>query len=101
MKDFDVIIIGAGAAGLLAAGRTAECGGSVLILEKMRREGQKLLITGKGRCNITNNAPLSEFIKHVYPNVKAIWLCKYFSVFFDIFYKIFKQLIHVLWHIGL
>jgi len=67
MKNFDVIVIGAGAAGLLAAGRAAECGGNVLVLEKMRRAGRKLLITGKGRCNITNNAPVSEFIKHIQP----------------------------------
>lgn len=64
----DVIVIGAGPAGLLAAGRAAQKGASVLILEKMRKEGRKLLITGKGRCNITNSAPVSEFIKHVFPN---------------------------------
>lgn len=81
MKDFDVIVIGAGAAGLLAAGRAAECGAHVLVLEKMRHEGRKLLITGKGRCNITNNAPISEFIKHVYPNGK--FLRNVFSRFFS------------------
>ena len=68
MDKFDVIIIGAGPAGLLAAGRAAELGGNVLVLEKMKSEGRKLLITGKGRCNITNNAAISEFITHVYPN---------------------------------
>ena len=68
MRHFDVIVIGAGPAGLLAAGRAAELGGKVLVLEKMRREGRKLLITGKGRCNITNDASISQFIKHVYPN---------------------------------
>ena len=68
MNNFDAIIVGAGPAGLLAAGRAAELGGKVLVLEKMKREGRKLLITGKGRCNITNDAPISEFIKHVYPN---------------------------------
>lgn len=81
MKDFDVIVIGAGAAGLLAAGRGAELGGRVLVLEKMRQEGRKLLITGKGRCNITNNAPVSEFIKHIYPNGK--FLRNAFSQFFS------------------
>ena len=81
MKNFDVLVIGAGAAGLLAGGRAAECGGKVLILEKMRQPGQKLLITGKGRCNITNNAPVSEFIKHVYPNGK--FLRNTFSQFFS------------------
>ena len=68
MNNFDVIVVGAGPAGLLAAGRAAELGGKVLVLEKMRREGRKLLITGKGRCNITNNAPISDFIRHVNPN---------------------------------
>ncbi|OQX79687.1 MAG: FAD-dependent oxidoreductase [Bacteroidetes bacterium 4484_276] len=81
MNNLDVIVIGAGPAGLLAAGRAAELGGKVLVLEKMRQEGRKLLITGKGRCNITNNAAISEFIKHVYPNGK--FLRSAFSQFFS------------------
>lgn len=81
MNNFDVIVIGAGPAGLLAAGRAAELGGKVLILEKMKREGRKLLITGKGRCNITNDAPISEFIKHIYPNGR--FLRSAFSRFFS------------------
>ncbi|HES59945.1 MAG TPA: NAD(P)/FAD-dependent oxidoreductase [Caldithrix sp.] len=68
MSEFDVIIVGAGPAGLLAAGRAAELGGKVLILEKMRLPSRKLLLTGKGRCNITNNAEISECIKHIFPN---------------------------------
>lgn len=68
MSKFDVIVVGAGPAGLLAAGRAAELGAKVLILEKMQTEGRKLLITGKGRCNVTNSAPISEFITHVFPN---------------------------------
>lgn len=70
--EYDVIVIGAGPAGLLAAGRAAENGAKVLILEKMRSEGRKLLITGKGRCNVSNAAPISEFIKVVYPNGKFL-----------------------------
>ncbi len=81
MKKYNVIIIGAGPAGLLAAGRAAELGGNVLILEKMRAEGRKLLITGKGRCNITNNATIPEFITHVFPNGK--FLRNAFSQFFS------------------
>jgi len=81
MKKYDVIIIGAGPAGLIAAGRAAELGGKVLILEKMRAEGRKLLITGKGRCNITNNATIPEFITHVFPNGK--FLRNAFSQFFS------------------
>lgn len=67
MDNFDVIVVGAGPAGLIAAGRAAELGGKVLILEKMEQAGRKLLITGKGRCNITNDASIGEFITHVYP----------------------------------
>ena len=81
MYDYDVIVVGAGPAGLLAAGRAAEFGNKVLILEKMRQEGRKLLITGKGRCNITNNAPISEFVKYVYPNGR--FLKNAFSKFYS------------------
>lgn len=81
MDKFDVIVIGAGPAGLLAAGRAAELGAKVLVLEKMRREGRKLLITGKGRCNITNNAPISDFITHVKPNGR--FLKNAFSQFYS------------------
>jgi len=49
---------------MMAAGRAAECGADVLLLEKTPRLGNKLRLTGKGRCNITNEAELSEFITH-------------------------------------
>jgi predicted Rossmann fold flavoprotein len=52
-KTFDVIVIGGGPAGMMAAGIAAENGARVLLLEKNRELGRKLLITGKGRCNIT------------------------------------------------
>ena len=81
MNNFDLIIVGAGPAGLVAAGHAAELGAKVLILEKMRSEGRKLLITGKGRCNITNAAPIGEFISHVFPNGK--FLRNAFSQFFS------------------
>jgi predicted Rossmann fold flavoprotein len=54
MEDVDVIVVGAGASGMMAAGRAAECGRRVLLLEKNSRPGEKLNITGGGRCNITN-----------------------------------------------
>ena len=81
MKTFDVVVVGAGAAGLIAAGRAAELGGNVLLLEKMERAGRKLLITGKGRCNITNVAPQSDFFQHIYPEGK--FLKNAFSAFFS------------------
>jgi predicted Rossmann fold flavoprotein len=80
VHKYDVIIAGGGPAGILAAGRTAELGGKVLILEKMHKPGRKLLLTGKGRCNITNNAEAGEFIKHIYP--KGRFLRTAFSNFF-------------------
>ena len=61
----DVIIIGAGAAGMMAAFTAAKRGRQVLLLEKMQQPGLKLRITGKGRCNLTNTAPLKEFLQHV------------------------------------
>ncbi len=81
MNKYDVIVVGGGPAGLVAAGRAAELGAKVLLLEKMRQTGRKLLITGKGRCNITNDAQISEFITHVYPNGK--FLRSAFSSFFS------------------
>ncbi|MEK7195667.1 MAG: aminoacetone oxidase family FAD-binding enzyme [Patescibacteria group bacterium] len=54
---WDVVVIGGGPAGMMAAGRAAELGRSVLLLEKNPTLGKKLLITGGGRCNLTNNKP--------------------------------------------
>jgi hypothetical protein len=52
--EYDVAVLGAGAAGLMAAARAAECGARVILLEKNRRAGVKILISGGTRCNITN-----------------------------------------------
>lgn len=80
-QNFDIIVIGAGASGLLAAGAAAECGASVLLVEKNGRAGRKLMITGKGRCNITNKAELPEFLKEIHPSGR--YLKKAFSQFFS------------------
>jgi hypothetical protein len=80
MTPRHVIVIGAGPAGLMAAGQAAEQGATVLLLEKMDRPGRKLRITGKGRCNLTNVAPLSDFIAHFGPNGR--FLRQAFSRFF-------------------
>ena len=63
----DVIIIGAGAAGMMAALTAARRGKEVLLLEKMQQPGLKLRITGKGRCNLTNTSSLKDFLLHVGP----------------------------------
>jgi uncharacterized radical SAM protein YgiQ len=59
-----VIVVGGGAAGLMAAGQAAIAGADVLLLEKMKLPGRKLGITGKGRCNLTNVAEQDDFIEH-------------------------------------
>ena len=59
-----VVVLGAGAAGLMAAGRAAERGAEVLLLEKMEEAGKKILVSGKSRCNITNAAPLEAFLSY-------------------------------------
>lgn len=68
MERFDIAIAGAGAAGLLAAISSAREGMKVIIIEKMERAGRKILITGKGRCNITNTKSWDEFSTYVHPN---------------------------------
>lgn len=68
-----VLIIGGGAAGLMAAGTAAELGAEVTILEKNKRVGRKLCITGKGRCNITNNCSVSDFIDNVKTNPRFLY----------------------------
>ncbi len=53
-QTWDCVVVGGGAAGMMAAGRAAECGARVVVLEKNGRLGEKLRITGGGRCNVTN-----------------------------------------------
>ncbi len=62
---YDVVVVGGGAAGLMAAVTAAERGLSVLLLEKMDQAGRKLRITGKGRCNLTNTNTLRDTLPHI------------------------------------
>ena len=59
-----VVVIGGGPAGMMAAITSAENGNEVILLEKNKSLGKKLLITGKGRCNITSSLPMEDFIKN-------------------------------------
>lgn len=88
--NYDVIIIGAGAAGLIAAGTSAREGKSVLLLEKMRSQGRKMLISGKGRCNITNDSYASNHFKNIHPNAKFL-KAAYKNFFKDDILEILKQ----------
>ncbi len=69
----NVIVIGGGAAGMMAAIMSARNGNKVIILEKMRSLGRKLSITGKGRCNITNATDMDNFIKNVPGNGRFLY----------------------------
>jgi len=62
MTTKQVIVIGAGASGMMAAGRAAELGANVLLLEKTERPGKKILLSGQTRCNLTNIKDLESFI---------------------------------------
>ncbi|MBM4351458.1 MAG: NAD(P)/FAD-dependent oxidoreductase [Deltaproteobacteria bacterium] len=75
----DIIVVGGGAAGMMAAGRAAERGKKVIIVEKTHRLGNKLLLTGGGRCNITNKVSLKEFINAFGKNGKFLY--RAFTVF--------------------
>lgn len=63
-----VIVIGAGASGMMAAISAAKEGARVIVFEKMERAGRKIRITGKGKCNLTNTKTWQEFSTHLYPN---------------------------------
>lgn len=69
----EIVVIGGGAAGMMAAVSAAERGASVTLLEPNERLGKKLNITGKGRCNLTNNAGLEELLANVPRNGKFLY----------------------------
>ncbi|MDD2480873.1 MAG: NAD(P)/FAD-dependent oxidoreductase [Lutispora sp.] len=71
--SFDVIVIGGGPAGMMAAGTAGSMGKKVLLIEKNNKLGKKLYITGKGRCNITNFTSKEEFIAHITKNPKFLY----------------------------
>ncbi len=75
-----IVVVGGGAAGLMAAGRAAELGVRVVLLEKTSRTGTKLRITGNGRCNLTNDTDLADFMAHLGPN--AMFMRNAFARFF-------------------
>ena len=68
-----VVIIGGGAAGLMAAGAAVRQGHRVTVLEHTEKPGQKILVTGKGRCNVTNDCTAEEFLHHVRTNPRFLY----------------------------
>ena len=72
MNKTDVVIIGGGAAGMLAARAASLAGASVTLLERNPKLGRKLYITGKGRCNLTNNCPVEEVLANIPGNGRFV-----------------------------
>jgi predicted Rossmann fold flavoprotein len=70
---YDVIVIGGGPAGMIAAGTAASMGKLTMLIEKNEKLGKKLFITGKGRCNVTNSADFDEFMKNIPRNSKFFY----------------------------
>ncbi|AZU63661.1 NAD(P)/FAD-dependent oxidoreductase [Neobacillus mesonae] len=77
--EFDVIVIGGGPSGLMAAIAAGEKGAKVLLIDKGEKLGRKLAISGGGRCNVTNRLPIDEIIKHIPGNGKFLYSA--FSIF--------------------
>jgi predicted Rossmann fold flavoprotein len=76
---YDVIVIGGGPSGLMASIAAGEQGAKVLLLDKGNKLGQKLAISGGGRCNVTNRLPVDEIIKHIPGNGRFLYSA--FSIF--------------------
>ena len=74
-----VIVIGGGPSGMMAAITASEHGNKVILLEKMQSLGRKLLITGKGRCNITSSLGMEEFIKIMHEDYNDEITDEYFN----------------------
>lgn len=76
-STYDIIIIGGGASGMFAAATAVAQGKKVLLLEKNDRLGKKLAITGKGRCNLTNNCSAEEVLKNTPRNARFLYSAMY------------------------
>ena len=76
---YDVIVIGGGPSGLMAAIAAGEQGAKVLLIDKGNKLGRKLAISGGGRCNVTNRLPVDELIQHIPGNGRFLYSA--FSVF--------------------
>ena len=89
----EIAVVGGGAAGMMAAIAAAERGARVTLLEPNERLGKKLNITGKGRCNVTNNCSMEELLANIPRNGRFLWSA--FSRFNAHVNHIFWRLFHL------
>ena len=76
-KNYNVIVVGGGAAGMMAALSAAELGAATTLIEKNEKLGKKVFITGKGRCNVTNAGDTNDFFDNVLSNPKFLYSSVY------------------------
>ncbi len=81
---YDVIVIGAGAAGMMAAVAAGRLGARTCLLEQNEKPGKKIYITGKGRCNLTNACETEELFTHVVTNPKFLYSSFYSMTNWDV-----------------
>ena len=74
MKRNKVVVIGGGAAGMMAAISAADNGADVTLIERNEKLGKKIYITGKGRCNVTNNCDEDEFFNNIVSNPRFMYV---------------------------
>ena len=91
----NIIVVGGGAAGMLAAYFAAEAGNKVVLLEKNEKLGKKLYITGKGRCNVTNNCDPEELLQAVMSNPKFLYSAFYSFTSQDMMHLLEEAVIRV------
>ena len=77
VEQFDTLVVGGGAAGLMAAGMAVSLGKSVCLFDKNKVLGRKVRITGKGRCNVTNDCDVETLLKNVVTNSKFLYSAFY------------------------
>lgn len=90
MAHYDVLVVGGGTSGMMAAISAAEAGAKVAVVEKNKLLGRKLLVTGNGRCNVTNNRDKEEIITHIPGNGRFLYSAFYQYDNYDIM-KFFRS----------
>src|SRR5574344_663824 len=95
MKQYDVIVVGAGASGMMAAFAAAKNTNNVIIIERNEKPGKKIFITGKGRCNITNASDIDTIFDNIVTNRKFMYSALYSMTNDDVMSLFEEEGLHV------